>query len=147
MTPPTKNPIGSRSHHSVIRRLRGLSPDRLGSIAQAYIIAEKQATILRTLTNTDRPDFDAAEIEDLPRVDVRRTDQLRASGSTQWRNGAWRITIKQSEVAVRQRFTLAHEFKHVLDGPRQETLYRHLEGRWTENVRSRPCVTILPPAC
>ena len=37
------------------------------------------------------------------------------SGCTDWAKGTWVIVINGSEPMVRQRFTLAHEFKHILD--------------------------------
>lgn len=38
----------------------------------------------------------------------------------------WRIVLNADEPRQRQRFSLAHEFKHVLDDPVIDRLYRHL---------------------
>ena len=37
------------------------------------------------------------------------------SGCTDWTGSMWTIAINASEPPVRQRFSLAHEFKHILD--------------------------------
>ena len=39
----------------------------------------------------------------------------------------WRIVLKKSEPRQRQRFSLAHEFKHVLDDPVIEKTHAHLK--------------------
>ena len=51
---------------------------------------------------------------------------LPGSGFTTWERGAWRIGINSDEPLVRQRFTLAHELKHVLDASHEDTIYGHL---------------------
>src|SRR3712207_4655449 len=38
----------------------------------------------------------------------------------------WRIVLCSSEPRQRQRYSLAHELKHVLDDPFEDRLYRHL---------------------
>ena len=38
----------------------------------------------------------------------------------------WRIVLRAEEPRQRQRFSLAHEFKHILDDPVVERLYTHL---------------------
>lgn len=42
------------------------------------------------------------------------------SGATHWTKGTWSIVIRSNEPLGRRRFTLAHEFKHVID-------YRHID--------------------
>jgi Zn-dependent peptidase ImmA (M78 family) len=45
------------------------------------------------------------------------------SGCTYWESGRWVITLNASEPMVRQRFSLMHEFKHILDHTTQGRLY------------------------
>ncbi len=97
---------------------------------EALRLAELQANRLRTLLDVaDRPGFDLYLLGALPRVDIKIDKSVTASGSTQWLYGAWRIRINASEPLVRQRFTLAHEFKHLLDAPLLTTTYRDLQSR------------------
>ena len=53
-----------------------------------------------------------------------RTDvDLPVSGCTAWQAGRWLILINGSEPYGRQRFSLAHEFKHVIDHRFRDVLY------------------------
>lgn len=71
------------------------------------------------------PDF---IISQLPRVKVERVSPLPSSGLSQWSGGSWRIMVNGSEPPLRQRFTLAHEFKHVLDHPFIDHCYPDVVG-------------------
>jgi len=46
-----------------------------------------------------------------------------SSGASQWSHGRWLILLNGGETAGRQRFSLGHEFKHVLDHPFIDVLY------------------------
>ena len=47
----------------------------------------------------------------------------------------WRIVLKADEPRQRQRFSLAHEFKHILDDPLIDRLHQHLDpGRRRERT-------------
>lgn len=48
---------------------------------------------------------------------------LGESGLSSWVRGAWRIQLNAFEPDVRRRFTLAHEYKHVLDAPLEQQAY------------------------
>lgn len=114
---------------STIADLRSLMPTRALRPAEARRVAELQANRLRTALNQTNSSFDTETLGRLPRVIVTADKRLKASGSTQWKRGAWRIRINTQEPPVRQRFTLAHEFKHVLDAPKQGSSYRSITKR------------------
>jgi Zn-dependent peptidase ImmA (M78 family) len=59
----------------------------------------------------------------LPRVTIRNASDLPASGSAHWEEGQWVITLNSAEGNVRRRFSLMHEFKHVLDHTTKSYLY------------------------
>ncbi len=109
--------------NSTVAVLRGIMPQRRLSPWEAKRVAETQAAKLRQLIGDASPNFDIEAITNLPRIVLNADPALRASGSTQWDRGAWRIRINTSEPPVRQRFTLAHEFKHILDAPALDTSY------------------------
>lgn len=67
-------------------------------------------------------------IPDLPRLEVHHDLDLPVSGTTHWLNGRWIITVNASEPLARQRFTLAHELKHVIDHRHRDLLYAALPG-------------------
>ena len=109
---------------SIIRGLRSLTPARPLNVTDARQIAELQANHLRRRTGDHSPHFDTDAIERLPKIKVIRSANpkdfgSKHSGFTQYRydTKAWRIKIRSDEALVRQRFTLCHEFKHVLDIP------------------------------
>jgi Zn-dependent peptidase ImmA (M78 family) len=60
---------------------------------------------------------------ELPRVLVRTDVDLPVSGCTSWQNGRWLIVLNGAEPLVRQRFSLAHEFKHAVDHRFRHELY------------------------
>jgi hypothetical protein len=52
-------------------------------------------------------------ITELPKLHVQRFSPLPVSGATQWTHGRWLVLL--NEPITRQRFSLAHEAKHILD--------------------------------
>ncbi len=124
------NTTKNNKHDNTVRHLRALLPDRPMHVWEAKRVAEIQAYRMRILLGDLSPNFDTDHIANLPRIDVTTTKDLSASGSTHWQNGAWRIQINQTEALVRQRFTLAHEFKHVLDTPALTTAYCHIREQF-----------------
>lgn len=120
---PTSEPA---REPSLLARLRRLMPRRPLSFQDAKRVAELQASTL--LRERAIPIGRVSEqlIAELPRIDVQYRDRLPGSGFTTWERGAWRIGINRSEPAVRQRFTLAHELKHVLDASHEDAVYGHL---------------------
>ncbi|MGH2554569.1 MAG: ImmA/IrrE family metallo-endopeptidase [Actinomycetota bacterium] len=62
-------------------------------------------------------------IASFPRIQVDRLSPIPVSGSAHWAKGRWVIVLNGAEPLVRQRFSLAHEFKHVLDAPFDKFLY------------------------
>lgn len=111
---------------SIMAELRSLTPNRPLSFAEAQRIAELQAHRLLRLTASTGAPVSEGVVTELPRIDVRRAGNLIGSGATAWSRGMWRIRINGAEPVTRQRFTLAHEFKHILDAACEDAIYRHL---------------------
>lgn len=104
---------------STMRKLRGIMPARPVSLTEAYMLAERQATELLRLLCVSHVPVPVVRIAELPRVEIQvepRHRMLNKSGfSHRWENGRWLIVVNKHDVPGRRRFTLAHEFKHVLD--------------------------------
>lgn len=100
---------------SVITRLRDFVPITMLTREQALRVAEMQAMRFRVLTGNRHPMLPTKAIADLPRLQVERISPLPVSGATAWTQGRWLILIRGTEPEGRQRFSLAHEFKHILD--------------------------------
>lgn len=62
-------------------------------------------------------------ITELPRIRVERERGLPVSGAAHWNGRCWVITVSADEHPLRQRFSLAHEFKHVLDHTTEHFFY------------------------
>lgn len=107
----------------VVSELRDLMPNRPLDLQEARMIAERQALRFLALRGVDYPCLPEQAISDLPRIEVRRFRHWPSSGATKWINGRWVIVIKSSEPAGRQKLSLAHELKHILDHPFEPTIY------------------------
>jgi Zn-dependent peptidase ImmA (M78 family) len=125
---------------SVIAQLRDLVPIRPLTPSEAMRVAELQATRLLKLTEMKEAPVPDAAIAGLPRVQVQRsTKAIPISGSAQWAKGVWHIILNGTEAAVRQRFSLAHELKHVLDNPYVHVLYPATLGMSTHDRAEQVC--------
>lgn len=112
----------------ILRLLRGLMPDRRLEPHEAAGIAERQALRLLSLLDQHEPAVNVSAIAELPRIEVRVEPGLPVSGFSQWNKGRWLIGINRDDAPVRRRFTLAHEFKHVLDHPFIDRAYSDRRG-------------------
>jgi len=108
---------------TIITTVRDLMPIRPLSFAESLRLAELQASKFLALIGHQEGPLPEKAIADLPRVQVERMSPAPVSGATQWSRGRWLIILNGSEPRGRQRFSLAHEFKHVLDNPFIDTLY------------------------
>ena len=110
---------------SVLAEVRALCPYRPTAPWEARILAERQASKLLALSGVHELPVPEQLIETLPRVEVayRRSESL--SGTTRWRDGRWTIVLNANDTWGRQRFSLAHELKHVIDAPAERFLYRN----------------------
>jgi len=124
----------------IISRLRSMIPARPLTFREAQIIAERQASALLKawgLTGTNELRIPEEAITEITRVDVQYRSGIEQSGSSTWEAGAWRITINADEWHCRQRFTLAHELKHVIDSLHEDAIYAALPGRTPAEQRAR----------
>jgi Zn-dependent peptidase ImmA (M78 family) len=68
------------------------------------------------------------------------------SGMTTWADGHWVIGINKSNPHARRRYTLSHEFKHVLDAHRDQLTYRELSDVQRELIADYFAACYLMPA-
>lgn len=76
-------------------------------------------------------------ITHIARLQVERVGLGDTSGATEWSHGRWLILLNEHEAPCRQRFSLAHEFKHVLDNPFVGVLYPPAHGLSAAERRER----------
>lgn len=131
---------------TTLQRLRELTPIRPLRFAEALRVAELQAAhFLRLSELTDGPVPDTL-ITELPRLQVERLPLHRGcSGFSQWAKGRWVVVLNAHEPRTRQRFSLAHEFKHVLDSPLVAALYPADQPAMAELVCDHFAACLLMP--
>ena len=105
---------------SMLTALRSLIPNRQLTLGEALSIAELQANRLLELSHAEDIPVSSQVITDLPRVIIEHDTDLAgiaASGSSHWnwQRRSWIISLNPTEPATRQRFTLIHEYKHIID--------------------------------
>jgi len=108
----------------VVSRLRALVPQRPLARWEALRVAELQATHLLKLCEMTGPPVPETLVSSLPRLTVERLTPIPVSASAHWARGRWVIVLNGAEPKTRQRMSLLHEFKHVLDNPFIDYLYR-----------------------
>lgn len=108
---------------SVLATLRSLIPSQPPSFAQALRIAELQAARLLELTEVTEAPVSEEAVLSLPRIRLRYHQLAAASGMTYWNGEAWVIGINSHEPLTRQRFTILHEYKHIVDHGSTARLY------------------------
>jgi len=107
----------------VLDRLRASCPRRPLSWTEAERIAERQAGVLRRELKLDtRPTLPASALLDLPFLSVTYRDDFPTSGMATKTGLGWVVVIRGDEPKVRQRFSLAHELKHIIDDDLMTTL-------------------------
>src|SRR5579863_846914 len=125
---------------SSMKKLRDIMPARAISLTEAYMLAERQATELLKLLEIRSVPVPVWRIGELPRIEIQvesRDYMVDKSGfSHRWENGRWLIVVNKHDVRGRRRFTLAHEFKHVLDHSIASVAYARF-GRGDPEHRDR----------
>ena len=99
----------------LLARLRAIVPRRALGWREAEQLAERQANRLRSELGVLGPVVREADLAALPFLTITRRERLPTSGLATKTDFGWLVLIKGDEPLVRQRFSLAHELKHVLD--------------------------------
>lgn len=115
---------------AIIDGARKRSPNRPLTYGESLQVARLQASYLRQQLQMDKPDANliwlieqtAVPVHFVPSHELNEDSGL----TTDLINGRLEMFINQNEPAVRQRFSLLHEFKHVLDFPNASILHSRL---------------------
>ena len=135
--------MASRQERGVLAVLRALIPRRPLTPRETLALAELQANKLLELAGRPQAPIPNELITELPRIVVRHDPDLPVSGSAHWAAGRWQLTINASEPWTRQRFSLAHELKHVIDHRYVEMLYEN--GKQAEMAADYFAACLLMP--
>jgi hypothetical protein len=123
----------------VVARLRELMPERKLSLAEARAIGERQAGLLLDLWNVTEPPVPQFVIAQLPGIHVDWLREWPTSGVAIKRRTHWQIVLNRGDSRQRQRFSLAHGFKHILDDPVIARLHAHLKPHRRESRAEQFC--------
>src|SRR3954464_10524333 len=119
----TNSNRNTNENRSVLASLRSLIPiRRVVDYRDALMVAELQAARLLELTGNTETPISSLTIATLPRIRVVRRE-LPTSGMSYWDGRTWVIALNASEPSTRQRFTLLHEYKHIIDHGAADRLY------------------------
>jgi hypothetical protein len=127
------------SNTDAIAQLRALLPTRALTWAEAHSVAERQAALLLELLFITEPPVPQFVIASLPGIFVDWRRDWPTSGMAVRIQNHWRIVLNEDEPRQRQRFSLAHEFKHVLDDPVIERTHAHLKAHRRRERAERLC--------
>jgi hypothetical protein len=99
----------------MIARLRTVVPKRPLGVREAEKVAERQADRLRSELKILRPCLDEDDLANLAWLSITRRENLPTAGVATKTDYGWIVVLRADDPMVRQRFTLAHEIKHILD--------------------------------
>jgi len=125
-----------------IGRLRALVPKRPLGLHEAEGVAERQANRLRSELGVLGPAITEADLAGLSWLTITRREGFPTSGMATKTDYGWIIVLNAAEAMVRQRFSLAHEIKHVLDDGLIDIaggLYPATRGYGAEERTERVC--------
>jgi Zn-dependent peptidase ImmA (M78 family) len=123
---PRKSCKPPPEERTIIEQVRDLMPRRALSLSESYIIAEQQAYRLLDLLELRAPHVTYTKLLSLPNIEIRLEPAYRMdhfSGVSRFSHGRWLIIVDKNDVHGRRRFTLAHEFKHVIDHSLEKVAY------------------------
>ncbi len=109
IVPPEQLPTG------LLARLRAMLPKRPLGWREAEQLAERQADRLRSELGVLGPVLHEHHLAALPWLTIARHERFPTSGAATKADAGWIIVLRADEAMVRQRFSLAHELKHILD--------------------------------
>lgn len=122
----------------IIAGLRDMVPIRPLTRIEALAVTERQALKLLELSSVGQPPVPERVAAELPRVQVTRSHRIGHSGASAWEQGRWRIVLNANDSRLRQRFSLFHELKHIIDHPFARQLYGAIDAgerdEWIETV-------------
>ena len=111
-------------NRGTVAALRDLVPLHPLNRFELMSLADRQAERLLELSGLKGPAVPDRLITELPRVQVERYSPLPVSGMTSWVDGRWLVVLNGAEPPVRQRFSLFHEAKHIIDSRFIKLMYQ-----------------------
>jgi Zn-dependent peptidase ImmA (M78 family) len=137
-------PAAPLEHKAQLRELRAALPARRLTIREGMVVAERQAALLRWQIGADtHASLNTAQLRSVTfvRTIIYRHGMAKSGLTTKTASG-WVVVLREDEPIVRQRFSLCHEIKHILDDRAVEQsgggLY-HSAGLTPDEAAERIC--------
>lgn len=114
---------------TVIEQVRDLMPRRPLSLTESYSVAERQAYKLLELLEISAPHVTYDKLLQLPNLEIELEPSYlmpHFAGVSHFSKGHWVVFVDKNDILGRRHFTLAHEFKHVIDHPLDKLVYARL---------------------
>lgn len=137
-------PVALLEHKAQLRELRAAMPSRRLTIREGMVVAERQAALLRWQLGADgHASLSTAQLHDVTFIrKIMYRPGMGKSGLTTKTTSGWVIVLREDEPIARQRFSLCHEIKHILDDEAMERvggeLY-HSSGLTPDEAAERIC--------
>lgn len=125
----------------LVREVRAIVPVRPLGLSEAYSIAERQATMTLERLGIRQPGESLGWVTELPRVEVKLMPRYQMnvlSGVTHYSRGRYLILVNKNDAHARRRWTVAHEFKHLLDYTKSKAMYQQLG--YGDETRREQCI-------
>jgi predicted transcriptional regulator len=125
----TENRItGASASPSILSRLRAITPRCQLTFNDTKAVAERHAALLVRMLGEYGYDMTLGvqelHLASMPRLRIVR-ETLPTAGLSYWNGHSWLIVLADDQPPARQRFTMLHEFKHILDHGAHGRLYRN----------------------
>lgn len=146
---PQNDGLSPVSSVGLITSLRAIIPGGDMARAQVEKYAEHQAATLLRLAGVTEPPVRPSIVEAIPTVAIEVVPELPVHGSVFWLVDHWVISVAAEDPPLKQRHTIFHEFKHVLDHPTYDGVYRRPDGgvdeSWAEAIADHFSMCVLAP--
>lgn len=130
----------TRSERTIIEQVRDVMPKRALSLTEAYAVADLQVSKLLDLLGMTAPPVKFDQLLSLPNLEVQLDADYKMehfSGLSRFAHGKWLIIVNRNDPHGRRRFTLAHEFKHMIDHSLEKIVYARLGNGDNERKRQQ----------
>ncbi|RIR97810.1 ImmA/IrrE family metallo-endopeptidase [Mycobacteroides abscessus] len=128
--------------------LRRLAPQRRMAYWEHLQIAERQAYRLHHELGQSKPGVNLLWMLSMDNIDVVMEPSWRMegiAGMTTWKDDHWHVAINKGDMHARRRFTLMHEFKHILDAQTESVTYQGITPVLRERIADHFSACYLMP--
>lgn len=122
---------------SVLHELRQLVPRRGLTHTEGVRVAELQANHFVDRMRLVGPPVLDDSVTALPKIRVVRDSPVPVSALTCWNRTSWLVILNDAEPLVRQRYSLFHEYHHIVTKPFERILFPPLHGLTSHDRREQ----------